>query len=82
MPGLQLSSRIQGLFILKIKHNLSHDVASGSGITPCNLIDKPSMVYNFSLITKMTPIIMFRKRSQNLDVFRQKMRFLSYFNVM
>ena len=25
-------------------YNLSHDVASGSGITPCNKIDKPLVV--------------------------------------
>ena len=27
---------------------LSHDVASGSEITPCNIIDKPLVVYRFS----------------------------------
>ena len=27
---------------------LSHDVASGSDITPCNQIDKPLVVYRFS----------------------------------
>ena len=27
---------------------LSHDVASGSDIMPCNEIDKPQVVYRFS----------------------------------
>ena len=72
MPGLQLSSSIQGLFMLKIKQNLSHDVTSGGDITPCNKIDKRPLVNRFSSITKITSIIMLRKRLQNLDVFRQK----------
>ena len=28
--------------------HLSYDVASGSGITPCNKIDKPLVVYRFT----------------------------------
>ena len=27
-------------------HVLSHDVVSGRGIIPCNLIDEPLVVYN------------------------------------
>ena len=44
-------------------HNtlLSHDVASGSEITPCNKIDKPLVVYRFSG-NVMTHIITLRKR--------------------
>ena len=48
-------------FISLSYHNyfiLSHDVASGSEIMPCNKIDKPLVVYRFSKnvmtsITKM-----------------------------
>ena len=35
----------------KININLSHDVSSGSDITPCTKIDKPPVVYRFSSIT-------------------------------
>ena len=31
---------------------LSHDVAPGSDITPCNKIDKPLVVYRFSNVTE------------------------------
>ena len=40
-----------------IKFNLSHDVASGSEITPCNKIDKALVVYRFTG-NVMTYIIM------------------------
>ena len=30
---------------------LSHDVASGSDITPCNKINKPLVVYRFGNVT-------------------------------
>ena len=53
---------------------LSHDVASGSGIMPCNKIDKPLVVYIFSG-NAMTSIITSRKISENLDVFTPKMHF-------
>ena len=53
---------------------LSHDVASGSDITPCNKIHKPLVVYRFSG-NVTTSIIMLRKRWLNVDVFTQKMRF-------
>ena len=33
---------------VKKNNNLSHDVMSGSEITPCNKIDKPQVVYRFS----------------------------------
>ena len=33
------------------KSCLSHDIASGSDITPCNKIDKPLVVYRFSHVT-------------------------------
>ena len=35
----------------KLFHYLSHDVASRSGITPCNKIDKPLVVYRLSNVT-------------------------------
>ena len=41
------------------KLNLSHDVASGSEITPCNKIDKPLVVYRFTG-NVMTSIITLR----------------------
>ena len=59
---------------------LSHDVASGSEITPCNKIDKPLVVYRFTG-NVMTSIITLRKRWQNLDVFTPKKRFLISYNV-
>ena len=31
--------------------DLSHDVTSGSDITPCNKIDNPQVVYRFSNVT-------------------------------
>ena len=36
---------------LMILISLSHDVASGSDITPCNKIDKPLVVYIFRNVT-------------------------------
>ena len=33
---------------IQLKWSLSHDVASGSEITPCNKMDKPLVVYRFS----------------------------------
>ena len=37
---------------------LSHDVASGKDITPCNKIDKPLVVYRFSgnVMTSITTL--------------------------
>ena len=34
-------------FITMSKENLSHDIVSGSDITPCNKINKPLVVYRF-----------------------------------
>ena len=34
-----------------LKIYLSHDVVSGSDITPCNKIDTPLVVYIFSYVT-------------------------------
>ena len=59
---------------------LSHDVASGSEITPCNKIDKPPVVYRFTG-NVMTSIITLRKKWQNLDVFMPKILFLFSYNV-
>ena len=38
--------------------HISYDVASGSEITPCNIIDKPLVVYRFSgnVITSITTL--------------------------
>ena len=38
--------------------NLSHDVASGSEIIPCNKIDKPLVVYRLTgnVMTSMTTL--------------------------
>ena len=38
--------------------NLSHDVASGSEIMPCNKIDKPLVVYRLTgnVMTSMTTL--------------------------
>ena len=33
---------------MKEENDLSYDVASGSGIKPCNKIDKPLVVYRFT----------------------------------
>ena len=63
-----------------IVYCLSHDVASGSDITPCNKIDKPLVVYRFSNV--MMCIITLRKRLQYHDVFTTRIRFLSNFNVI
>ena len=43
--------------------HLSHDVASGSEITPCNKIDKPLVVSRL-VRTVMTPIITLRNGCQ------------------
>ena len=59
---------------------LSHDIASGSDITPCNKIDKPLVVYRFSG-NVMTSIITLNKIRENLDIFTPKMQLLSIFNV-
>ena len=53
---------------------LSHDVASGSDIRPCNNIDKPLVVYRFAGKV-MTSIITLGKIRENLDVFTPKMQF-------
>ena len=37
--------------IQRIKYTLSHDIASGSDITPCNTIDKPLVFYRSSNVT-------------------------------
>ena len=34
-----------------MEKNLSHDVMSGSDITPCNKMDKPLVVYRFCIIS-------------------------------
>ena len=34
-----------------LKGFLSHDVASGNVITPCNKVDNPLVVYRFSNVT-------------------------------
>ena len=67
--------------IRMIEHYLSHDIASGSDITPCNKINKPLVVYRFSE-NVMTSILTLHKIRENLDVFTPKMQFLSIFNVM
>ena len=43
---------------LMCENILSHDVASGSEITPCNKIDKPLMVYRFTgnIMTSITTL--------------------------
>ena len=56
MESENLSSLIQlsvsdGQITDIIYRYLSHDVASGSDITPCNKIDKPLVVYRFSDVT-------------------------------
>ena len=53
---------------------LSHDVASGSEITPCNKIDKPLMVYRL-VCNVMTSIITLLKRWQNLTFSCEKCDF-------
>ena len=44
--------------LLLFIHCLSHDVASGSEITPCNKIDKPLVVYRFTgnIMTSITTL--------------------------
>ena len=37
--------RTEGGIVAGRYANLSHDVASGSNITPCNKIDKPFLLY-------------------------------------
>ena len=37
-------------------HILSHDLASGNDITPCNNIDKPLVVYRFSNVNLRWPL--------------------------
>ena len=68
-------------FVLNLRYQyLSHDVASGSEITPCNKINKPLVVYRF-MGKVMTSIITLRKRWPNLDVFMPNIRFLISYNV-
>ena len=55
---------------------LSHEVTSGSDITPCNQIEKPLVVYRFSG-NVMRSIIMLHKIRENLGVFTTKMQFFS-----
>ena len=50
---------LNGVEIFHIfKEHLSYDVASGSGITPCNKIYKPPVVYRFSgnVMTSITTL--------------------------
>ena len=35
-------------YLDRTHHFITHDIASGSEITPCNKIDKPLVVYRFS----------------------------------
>ena len=65
-----------GVKVLKINTFyllLSHHVVSGSDIMLCNKINKPLVVYRFS-VNVMTSIITLRKRWQNLVVFTPKMQ--------
>ena len=57
------------------KYILSHDVAPGSDITPCNIIDKPLVVYRFSG-NVVTSIITLCKIREKFDVFTLKMQLL------
>ena len=52
-PGLLVK-----MLITLIQHDLSHDVASGSEITPCNKICKPLVVYRFTgnVMTSITTL--------------------------
>ena len=56
---------------------LSHNVASGSEIMPCNKFDKLLVVYRFSgnVITSITTL---RTYWQNYNGFTAEMRFQSY----
>ena len=54
--------------------NLSHDVASESDITPCNIIDKPLVVYRLTG-NVMTSITTLREIRENLNVLTPKMQF-------
>ena len=60
---------------------LSYDVASGSGITPCNKIDKPLVVYRFSgnVMTSITTLCTYL---QNYYVFTPEMNLQSNLNVI
>ena len=68
-------------FLPMVYITLSHDVASGSDITPCNNIDKPLVLYRFSG-NVMTSVKTLRKIRETLEVFTPKMHFLSIFNFM
>ena len=49
---IELNQEVTKLFKLNIaNYILSHDVAPGIDITPCNKIDKPQVVYRFSTVT-------------------------------
>ena len=62
--------------------NLSHDVASGSDITPRKKIDKPLVVYILAHKI-MTSIITLRENGKNPDVFHAKnVIYFSKFNVI
>ena len=58
---------------------LSHDVASGSDITPCNRIDKPLVVHRFSGNVIIASIITLRKRGEILTFSREKCDVLKVF---
>ena len=79
--NLPLAGKVLMIILMILLIILSHDVTSGSDITPCNKMDKPLVVYRFSG-NVITPIITLPKIRENLDVFRPKMQFLSIFNVM
>ena len=51
--------------------NLSHNVASGNDITPCNNIDKPLMVYIFSNVAYIrTESQLFHALNRDVKVFQ------------
>ena len=56
--GLRISIYLVQLSKFDLKYVLSHDVASGSEITPCNKICKPLVVYRFSgnVMTSITTL--------------------------
>ena len=59
---------------------LSHDVASGFDITPCNKIDKLLVVYRFSNLHNDVHFNVAKKMTKSLRF--QAKRFLCNFNVM
>ena len=79
-PELMNFKLILKLAVCLLNINLSHDVAAGSEIKPCNKIDKPLVVYRFSgnVMTSIT----LRTQWQNYNVFTAEMRFQSNLNVI